>query len=157
MADRIAVLNDGRLQQVGEPQAVYARPANLFVARFIGSPPMNTIEGVLRADGTDVVVELDGGHLAVDIEDPVVDGQSVVAGIRPEHLVIGPGPLHATVRAIEWLGHERHVYCDIGETSAIVRDTEDGGDGSRPGDEITLSAKPDTVHLFDAATTDRMN
>jgi ABC-type sugar transport system ATPase subunit len=157
MADRIAVLNDGKLQQVDEPQAVYARPANLFVARFIGSPPMNTIDGVLRADGTDVAVELDGGQIPVGIDDPAVDGHSVVAGIRPEHLVIGPGPLHATVRAIEWLGHERHVYCDLGGTSVIVRDTEEGGDGSRAGDEITLSAKPDTVHVFDAATTDRMN
>jgi ABC-type sugar transport system ATPase subunit len=157
MADRIAVLDGGRLQQVGAPQAVYERPANLFVARFIGSPPMNTVPGTARVDGAGVSVEIGGGRLAVTVEGSVADGMRVVAGIRPEHLRLGVGPMGATVRAIEWLGHERHVYCDVDGTALIVRDTEAGGGGARPGDEVTLAASPDDVHLFDAETTERLN
>lgn len=157
MADRIAVLDGGRLQQVGKPQAVYERPANLFVARFIGSPPMNTVPGTVRVDGGAVSVEIGSGRLGVAVDGSVEDGLPVVAGIRPEHLSIGAGPLAATVRAIEWLGHERHVYCDVHGTAFIVRDTEAGGGGARPGDEVTLTASPDAVHLFDAETTERLN
>ena len=156
MADRIAVLQDGRLQQVGEPQAVYARPANLFVARFIGSPPMNTIPGTARVDGGAVSVEIGEDRLEVD-DGTVDDGTEVVVGVRPEHLHLGAGPISATVRAIEWLGHERHVFCDIGQISVIVRDTEDGGGDARPGDEVSLGARPGDVHLFDAETTERLN
>jgi ABC-type sugar transport system ATPase subunit len=172
MADRIAILNEGRLQQVGEPQAVYARPANLFVARFIGSPPMNTISGTAGVDGGSVSVDFGTGRLTVEVDGAVGDGTPVVAGVRPEHLHIGEGhigeghigeghigdgPLTATVRAIEWLGHERHVYCDVDGTSVIVRDTEDGGGDARPGDEVELGARPGDVHLFDADSTERLN
>jgi ABC-type sugar transport system ATPase subunit len=156
MADRIAILNEGRLQQVDEPQAVYARPANLFVARFIGSPPMNTIPGTARVVGGGVSVELGGGSLAVESA-TVTDGADVVAGIRPEHLHIGDGPITAHVRAIEWLGHERHVFCDIAGTSVILRDTEDGGGDAQAGHEVTVTARPGDVHLFDAETTERLN
>jgi multiple sugar transport system ATP-binding protein len=157
MADRIAVLDGGRLQQVGAPQSVYERPANLFVARFIGSPPMNTLAGTARVDGSAVWVELGGGRLEVAGAVGIKDGLPVVAGIRPEHLRIGAGAMKATVRAIEWLGHERHVYCEVRDTALIVRDAEAGGGGARLGDEVTLSAKPSAVHLFDAATTERLN
>jgi multiple sugar transport system ATP-binding protein len=157
MADRIAVLDGGRLQQVGAPQAVYERPANLFVARFIGSPPMNTMPGTARVNGEVVSVEIGGGRLGVAVDGPVADGLPVVAGVRPEHLAIGAGPISATVRAIEWLGHERHVYCDVGGAPLIVRDTEQGGGTARAGDEVTLTASPHLVHLFDAKTTERLN
>lgn len=157
MADRIAVLDSGRLQQVGAPQAVYERPANLFVARFIGSPPMNTLPGTARVDGDAVSVEVGGGRLDVTVDGSVTDGQAVVAGVRPEHLSIGAGQLNGTVRAIEWLGHERHVYCDVSGEALIVRDTEAGGGSARPGDEVTLTASPQEVHLFDATTSERLN
>ena len=158
MADRIAILMDGRLQQVGEPQAVYARPANLFVARFIGSPPMNTIPGTARVDGGSVSVVLGDDELGVEAEaDAVGPDSEVVAGIRPEHLRLGDGPLTADVRAIEWLGHERHVYCDVNGTAVIVRDTEDGGGDARAGDTVQLGARPTDVHLFDADSTERLN
>jgi multiple sugar transport system ATP-binding protein len=156
MADRIAILNEGRLQQVDEPQAVYARPANLFVARFIGSPPMNTLPGTARVADGEVSVELGGGSLAVEGA-TVSDGAEVVAGIRPEHLHIGAGSISAHFRAIEWLGHERHVFCDIEGTSVILRDTEDGGGEAEAGDEVTVGARPGDVHLFDAETTERLN
>jgi ABC-type sugar transport system ATPase subunit len=159
MADRIAVLDHGRLQQVGEPQAVYDRPANLFVARFIGSPPMNTIPGIVRVDGSAVELLIGDQHLTVEVESPVTDGLSVVAGVRPEHLTVSKdaGSLVATVRATEWLGHERHVYCDVEGTSVIVREVEEGSASVRAGDEVTLTPRPGTVHLFDAVTTERLS
>jgi multiple sugar transport system ATP-binding protein len=158
MADRVAVLDEGRLQQVGPPREVYDRPTNLFVARFIGSPPMNTVSGTARTTGGSVSVDFGGGSLQVgDVDGAVTDGMPVVVGVRPEHLRVGAGSVAATVRAHEWLGHERHVYCDVEGTPVIVRDTDEGATGSRPGDEVTLTAKPADVHLFDATTTERLN
>ncbi|MEL7207207.1 MAG: TOBE domain-containing protein, partial [Actinomycetota bacterium] len=158
MADRIAILNEGRLQQVGEPQAVYERPANLFVARFIGSPPMNTLPGTARVDGGVVSIDTGVGSVTSDLGIDRIDaGAEVVAGIRPEHLAIADEGVRATVRAIEWLGHERHVYCDVDGTAAIVRDVEDGGGAASPGDEVTLGASPRDVHVFDAASTERID
>ncbi len=161
MADRVAVLDAGRLQQVGPPRAVYERPANLFVARFIGSPPMNTLPGTIRVDGGAVSVEISGQRLAVAVDQGLDgsarDGLSVVAGIRPEHLQVGEGPLAATVRAVEWLGHERHVYCDVEGQTVIVRDTDASAVLTRPGDAVHLAAAPAHVHLFDAVTTGRLN
>ncbi len=157
MADRIAVLDGGELQQVGPPREVYDRPANLFVARFIGSPPMNTLTGTVHVAGSDVAVAVSGGSLPVPhtLNAEVTDGLPVVVGVRPEHLRVGPGPLAATVRAVEWLGHERHVYCELDDVEVIVRDTDEVG-GSQPGDRITLSAAAEHVHVFDEASTDRL-
>src|SRR3954454_20536901 len=96
MGHRIAIMSDGVLQQVGAPQDVYAAPANLFVARFIGTPPMNTVPG------------------------PVVgESDAVVIGLRPETLAFAgadaPEPgFDATVTVVESLGHERHVICRVG-------------------------------------------
>ncbi len=91
MGDRVAILRGGVLQQVGTPKQVHARPANLFVASFIGSPPMNLFPGAL-------------------LDDP-----GVTLGVRPEHFSIGDGgPLRAVVTLVESLGHEHHVACRIG-------------------------------------------
>ncbi|HEU5082765.1 MAG TPA: sn-glycerol-3-phosphate ABC transporter ATP-binding protein UgpC [Acidimicrobiales bacterium] len=161
MADRIAVLEDGRLQQVGAPREVYDRPANLFVARFIGSPPMNSLPGRVRGRGGGAWVEVGGGRLpAPDVD--VADGTQVVVGLRPEHVRTGDGDgdgaegLPATVRAVEWLGHERHLYCDVDGTPVIVRDAEEGEGSLRPGETVHLTAARHHVHLFDAGTTERL-
>jgi multiple sugar transport system ATP-binding protein len=158
MADRIAVLDSGTLQQVGEPQAVYERPANLFVARFIGSPPMNTVPGTLSVGaGGAVTVDTGAGRLGAAVEGSVENGRRVVAGVRPEDLKITDGPLVARVRAVEWLGHERHVYCDLDGTDVVLREYEASGDAVQAGDEVTLAASPESVHVFDAQTTGRLN
>jgi len=111
MGHRIAVMSDGVLQQVGPPQDVYDRPANLFVARFIGNPPMNTVTGTVASNGGPVV-QIPGGSvpLPARLADAVrARGISdVVIGVRPEHLVRdGSGPVKASVTVIEALGHER--------------------------------------------------
>src|SRR3546814_2089290 len=85
MADRIAVMEDGRLQQVGAPRDVYARPANLFVARFIGSPPMNTVDGRVRVDGGHAHVELGDRHRDAWPPPGLAEGAPRPAGHPPNH------------------------------------------------------------------------
>ena len=163
MADRIAVLDQGRLQQVGTPREVYERPANLFVARFVGSPPMNTMTGRVRITREEAWVETSTGRLRIGSPgDSLAEGAEVVAGVRPEHFVARADGdvmdgVTATVRAVEWLGAELHVYCDVGGTSVVVRASEGGVDMPAVGEQATLRAAPANVHLFDAASTLRVN
>ena len=152
MADRMAVIADGRLQQVGEPQAVYERPANLFVARFIGSPPMNTIDGEVAEAGV-----VAAGESRVPFEGQVAVGTKVVVGIRPEHLHLGEGSIAATVKAVEWLGHERHIIVDIAGSKAIVRQETDEGPAPKLGEAVTLGHHVENVHVFDVQSTERLN
>ena len=139
MADRIAVMSEGRLQQVGPPQAVYDRPHNLFVARFIGSPPMNTVPGTVVRTASRHRRASSGGQ-TIDVEpattEPLAEGTSVVIGVRPEHLVVDPdGQAKAEVRAVEWLGHERLVICDLAGDQITVRQSS-GDEPVSPGDVL---------------------
>ena len=115
MGDRIAIMQRGVLQQVGAPQDVYARPGNLFVAGFIGSPPMNTVTGRVTHDGDTLVAELPGGRapLSDDVARAVaaMNLEEVVIGVRPEDLRFESGEVGvvATVSVVESLGHERHI------------------------------------------------
>jgi ABC-type sugar transport system ATPase subunit len=158
MATRIAVMTEGRLQQVGAPQAVYDRPQNLFVARFIGSPPMNTIDAKFVIEDGKPAVDVGAGRVPIGGVAPenVVDGASVVIGVRPEHLSIDDGPIEASVIATEWLGHERHIVCDVGGEKVTVR--EPTASATRiDGTEVRLTAAPDQIHLFDPNTSERLN
>ncbi len=130
MGQRVAVLHDGRLQQVGTPLAVYDRPANAFVARFLGSPSMNVLPG--------------GGTLGGD-------GAALV-GIRPEDLSIdGAGPIRGVVTVVESLGSETvlRVTCPDGSHLAVRTGPRTP---HRPGDTVRLRAPADRLHTFDAAT-----
>jgi multiple sugar transport system ATP-binding protein len=157
MADRIAIMSAGRLQQVGTPQQVYDAPANLFVAQFIGTPPMNTIAGAVTKDGGTPTVDVGGGHVPVPpgLATSLDDGQPVVVGIRPEHLVLAAdGSVEQKVRAVEWLGHECLIFGTIGEAPVVVRQA-----GMAPidaGGSTRLTVDPANVHLFDPDTTDRL-
>src|SRR5881409_2527906 len=88
MADRIVVMHDGRIEQIGEPLELYDRPDNLFVAQFIGSPAMNLVNGTLRRSNGRAYVEASGGVRWPIIRGPGTDGQAVMLGVRPEHLAI---------------------------------------------------------------------
>lgn len=158
MADRIAIIHDGRLQQVGAPQAVYDRPANLFVAGFIGSPPMNTIAGTLGSVAGEPVVTTGHGAVQAASAGTATDGQAVVIGVRSEHLRIGDGSaaLAGVVENVELLGHERHVIVRIGEGLVVIRQPT-GATDVGVGDEVALVAEPAGVHLFDPDTTERLN
>ncbi|MCU1352259.1 MAG: putative transporter ATP-binding protein [Acidimicrobiales bacterium] len=156
MATRIAVMADGRLQQVGTPQDVYDRPANLFVAQFIGTPPMNCLPGTFTsADGGGVLVGDSRFPAPVGLESGPTDGQAVVVGVRPEHLELAVGgPISAGVRAVEWLGHECLITTEIAGTSATVRQL--GMASNEVGSTVQLAVDPSHVTLFDPTTTERL-
>jgi multiple sugar transport system ATP-binding protein len=156
MADRIAIMSAGRLQQVGTPQGVYEAPANLFVAQFIGTPPMNTLRGTLTTEGGPAVTVGDGRvPVPPGLQSQLDEGRRVVVGVRPEHLAVTPdGPIEQKVRAVEWLGHECLVFGSVGDTPVVVRQT--GMAPHRAGGSVRLSVDPANVHLFDPDTTERL-
>ena len=144
MADKIVILRDGYIEQEGSPLEVYDKPANLFVAEFIGSPSMNLLKGEVTANG---VKAADGTLLPLPASHKAKLGQKVVYGIRPEHLAVGPG-VPAKVVVVEPTGPEMHIYADMGgqEVCAITQErlklTRD--------ETIHFSPRLDKVHLFDA-------
>ena len=160
MGDRIAIMNAGVLQQVGPPQDVYERPANLFVARFIGNPPMNTVTGTIVHEPEGVAVEVPGGRipLPAPLAHAVNAGGlgAVVLGVRPEHLAIGDGPIAATVSVIESLGHERHVVCRLDDGQMVIARQPSSVAGPTDGTPVHLSFDPDHLHVFDATTEMRV-
>jgi ABC-type sugar transport system ATPase subunit len=161
MGDRIAILDEGVLQQVGGPQEVYVRPTNLFVARFIGNPPMNTITGnVTRQDGG-LGVRIPGGVVALP---PALGAaverrglEQVVIGVRPEHLVIDPsGPLRAKVTVVEVLGHERHVLCRLEDGQLVIVRQSSGGAAPAEESQVQLATEAAHLHVFDPASERRV-
>jgi multiple sugar transport system ATP-binding protein len=162
MGDRIAILDQGVLQQVGGPQEVYARPANLFVARFIGNPPMNTITGdVTRVDGI-VGVRVPGGVLtgspALGAAVERAGLEKLVLGVRPEDLTFeDAGPLRATVSVVEALGHERHVICRLEDGQMIIVRQAASAEPPPVQREISITVDPANLHVFDAGTGERVD
>jgi multiple sugar transport system ATP-binding protein len=156
MGDRIAILDGGVLQQVGPPQAVYDEPANLFVARFIGSPSMNTIPGHVVGDGEGVAVEVPGAR--VPLPPALAAGvtrlgvTNVVLGIRPEHVGFDNGPLPATVTVVESLGHERHVVCRLDDGTMVIVRQPSSDSASSDGSGVRLSLSAEHLHVFDATS-----
>ena len=156
MATRMAVMSMGRLQQVGTPHEVYERPANLFVAQFVGTPPMNTLPGtVTTAGGPAVLVGESRFPVPAGLTTRLEEGRPVVVGVRPEHLrVAAGGPIAAKVRTVEWLGHERLVAATVGDAPLVLRQPGTGPEAS--GAEVALDVDPGLVHLFDTDTTTRL-
>ena len=149
MADRIVVMNAGRIEQIGAPEDLYDQPANRFVAAFIGSPSMNFFEGVGEADAIRLV---DGTRQALP-NSPNVAGKSIVLGIRPEHLTVAAegvaGAIPARVMSVEPTGADTHVVVELGATTAIINVRERFR--AAPGSSIWVHARPEHFHLFDAA------
>jgi len=153
LADRIVVLRDGYIEQAGKPLEIYDRPANLFVAEFIGSPAMNLIKGEIAANGGGLGVRIaSGAVLPLGKVNGVSTGQKVVYGIRPEHLAVmsGGSGVAATVSVLEPTGPEIHVFAMIGdnEVCAITDDREVAGAGA----PIGLAPRLSRVHLFDTGS-----
>jgi len=146
MADRIVVMQEGKIEQVGTPLELYDRPGNVFVATFIGAPAMNLIEGAARTDG-ESAVETAGGPLPVNTEIDAEDGQAVMYGIRPEHLDLADQGLPARVAVVEPTGSETLVFfrSDAGEIVAVFRDRH----VFQPGQTVHLRPRVDQVHVFD--------
>ena len=153
MADRIVVMEGGHIRQIGAPLELYDRPANLFVAEFIGSPSMNLLQGVVRmANGPAVEI---GGQLLPVAQTGLSEGQKVFYGARPEDFLPGDSGLTARVSVVEPTGSETHVVLRTEggpEAVSVLRDRR----AIAVGEDLHLCAAPDRVHLFDAARGDRI-
>ena len=161
MGHRIAVLDHGVLQQVGAPQEVYAKPDNLFVARFIGSPPMNTVTGRIDRINDTLVAQIPGGHipLAAELAAAVTASGAgeVVIGVRPEDLRFDAvDGIPALVSVVESLGHERHVVCRLDDQQVVIvrQDAHDTPPVERA--PTFLVADPAALHVFDPASGNRI-
>ena len=156
MADRIVVMRDGVVEQSGDPLDLYDRPANTFVAGFIGSPAMNLVPGIARVDGAAPGVEFDGGvRLPMPAAARPADGQRVLYGMRPEHCALaGSGGLPAEVVVVEPTGADTQLFCRFNgqEVTSLVRDRV----ACRAGDRIGLVPDVARAHLFDAASGARL-
>ena len=150
MADKIVVLHDGLVEQIGAPLELYDHPRNLFVAEFIGSPAMNFLGGRVAAEGGAATFIGEGGErLALGRALPNSNGKPVTIGIRPEHFLIDAARgAPAEVVVVEPTGSETQVFARYGEHEivAVFRDRID----ARPGATIMLSAPPDRIHVFNS-------
>jgi multiple sugar transport system ATP-binding protein len=154
MADKIVVMNDGLIEQIGSPLDLYDTPVNLFVASFIGSPSMNLIPGTVR-NGDGLTVESESGSLPLTGNHSVADGQPVVYGIRPEHLELAEDGIAARVAVVEPTGLDTMVVLRHGggDVSGSDRGEGDTGEGERTGELVAMfrerhEFKPgETVHL----------
>jgi multiple sugar transport system ATP-binding protein len=151
MADQIVVMHDGRVEQTGSPLELYDRPANRFVAGFIGSPAMNFIDGTQK-DGA--LVAANGARLPLAAAQAANDGRTLVYGIRPEHLDLADDGIEAEVVVIEPTGSETQLVARLGqqEIIAIFRERH----AFAPGQKIRLKPRAPVAHLFDASSGQRI-
>jgi len=152
MADRIAVVNDGRIEQFGTPLDLYDRPVNLFVAQFIGSPAMNILEGAFAKSGDSSCVKALGHRWPVESSGGT-DGQAVKYGLRPEHIGVdgqGSGGIGAEVVVVEPTGAQTELVVRVADVSLTV--VTHGRANLRPGDKLSLSPEAGHAHVFDPAT-----
>lgn len=158
LGDRIAVINKGEVQQIDTPHNLYTRPVNRFVAGFIGSPPMNFIEGRMTKKGEDLVFEDRTGALSRPItRRPGLEafaGREIVLGIRPEHLGVRPGKedgryasFHASIQFVERLGHESYAFASLGEQQLTAR--MEAEEKVEPPATIALFIDLEKTHFFD--------
>ncbi len=164
MGSRIAVMKDGKLQQVGTPLEVYEQPANLFVAAFIGTPPMNFVKATIRDGGATVAAS----KFTLPVPSKLralansKDGGNVVVGLRPENVVDPSRPtrgetakITAKVDMVEPLGHEVLVYARIGDDTLVAK--VDPHRAPKIDSYVELVVELDMLHMFDAATERRLS
>ena len=159
LADRIVVMKEQKIQQIGSPAEIYRRPANLFVAGFVGSPQMNFIKGRLEADGGGpafVVGRAPPPARRLSLRGTPAPGQEVVLGVRPEHLETGetgawPG---FTIDIVEPMGADTIIWVSGGAETLQVRTS--GNRKAAPGERLALDLHPEQVSLFAAETGDRL-
>jgi len=149
MADRIVVMSNGHVEQIGAPLDVYDNPNNTFVAGFIGSPAINLINGTVCRNGDRATVEtVDGLRLPLGASAGVEEGQRIIYGIRPEHIDLGDGGVEARVELIEPTGAETLVFTKIGGVEWCARSMERCN--IRRGESVGFVPQVDQVLLFDA-------
>ena len=151
MSDRLCIMNNGEVVQVGKPMDVYRRPHSTFVARFLGVSPMNLFDAEMTQQGDRNVARFAGGAL------PVLASACgrVTVGVRPEHVRLAPdgadaAKLDGRVRSVEPLGAETLLVVEVFDATLTVRVS--GDSSARVGDTVDVFVRPSDVHLFDAAT-----
>ena len=151
MADKIVVMHDGQVEQVGAPLELYDRPANRFVAGFIGSPAMNFLPA--RVDG-DRIAFPDGVDFSVPLRTGLENGREVVLGIRPEHLEVAADGFEAEVVVIEPTGSETQLFARVGgqEITAVFRERH----AFAPGQKIRLRPQAERTLVFDSSSGQRL-
>ena len=151
LADRIVVFNHGRIEQVGAPMELYERPANMFVAGFIGAPAMNFLPARLDHAGARSVIRLGDASIPLGAL-PQGAGGDVTLGIRPEHLSLvadGEGLMPARVEIVEHLGAETYAYVEIADPKATLTVSLPASAGVKPGDRVSLHFDLSHLHVFD--------
>lgn len=151
LADRVVVMNGGIIEQMGPPLELYDTPQSLFVAAFIGSPPMNLFEGTI-ASGDCLALD-DGTSILLPIAVP--EGADVTLGVRPEHLALGNKGWPATVSVIEPTGSETQITARLGEH--LVRVLIRGRTEVKPGETIHLTVRQEDLHVFNRQTGKRID
>src|SRR5471030_2922395 len=155
IADKIVVMHDGRVEQIGSPLELYDKPANQFVAGFIGSPSMNFIKGKIAVNGSASFEGPNGLKLPLASAPANSDGRAVVYGVRPEHFTIADDGADAEIVVVEPTGSETQVFAKLGgeQVVAVFRERHQ----FNPGDRVRLKPDPGLVHLFDESTGKRLN
>lgn len=155
MADRIVVMNDGIVEQAGSPLDLYDRPANVFVAGFIGSPAMNLLKGKVSVNGKPSFVTDGGVSLPLADAPANSDGKPAIYGIRPEHFTLANDGLAAEISVIEPTGSETQVFAKLGgeKIVGVFRERI----ATKPGEMLPIAPTPGSVHLFDQASGKRLN
>ena len=154
MADKIVVMHDGLVEQIGAPLDLYDRPDNLFVAGFIGSPAMNMLRGSLRLNGSAAFQGPGGVTFSLQKAPPGSDGRPAICGVRPEHFALADDGAEAEVQVVEPTGSELQIVAKMGggDIIAVFRERHQ----FKPGDKIRLKPDPRLVHLFDEQTGKRL-
>ena len=154
MADKIVVMHDGRVEQIGAPLDLYDKPGNLFVAGFIGSPAMNMLKGRISLNGSATFKTLAGANFALSDAPRGSDGRGAICGVRPEHFSLADDGAEAVVQVVEPTGSEVQVVAKIGdqEMIAVFRERHQ----FKPGDKIRLKPNSRLLHLFDETTGQRL-
>jgi ABC-type sugar transport system ATPase subunit len=148
LGDRVAVLNHGVVQQVAAPRELYERPANPFVAGFIGNPPMNLFPTRLELDGGKLVARIGDQTTPAGDRRPALRDVELTGGVRPEHVtIVADRGFDATVAHVELLGHETLVHADVGDVRLIAR--SDGMLALAPGAHVRLQIEPERLYLFE--------
>ncbi|MBP1884592.1 ABC transporter ATP-binding protein [Sinorhizobium mexicanum] len=156
MADHVVVMRDGIIEQQGRPLDLYDRPANKFVAGFIGSPAMNFIPATVVEDGAHIVLDFGKTQAKLALGSRLASGSSVTAGIRPEHIKVvteGQGAFDVPVGIVESTGSATFITSATEPELTIV---ETGRGAARSGEIIGLAIDPAQLHLFDIATGKRI-
>jgi multiple sugar transport system ATP-binding protein len=149
LADRIVVLDRGKIQQIGEPQQIYAQPANRMVATFLGNPPMNILPAIYTGKG----FQVSGQILDCPMELHLREGQSVDLGIRPEHISLGEA-LKVDVKVTEPLGRETLVRVALADSEVMINLISGADARYRPGDRLSIQLDLNRLFIFDSTTGD---